>query len=212
MGHREALPLAHEALPPGLRSEVGPALPRRLFAPVEWLFRRLEHSQPVPGSRGTFLVACRRYRGRPVSLPDGVTIRHGDRVAEIHFWNERFAQREATDTRSLTWSVMRDLRADLGCLAEAMRDGSVAAGVRAVYGASPIAAAAARFGFTVRPLPPGLRRTALTLWQRRLRRAFRPLAARADTRADTTEMWMSADAFLRRFADGARHPQPPTVR
>ena len=205
--------MAHEALPQGQpRPEVSAILPRQLFTPVEWLFRQLEHSLPVPGSRGTFLVACHRYFGRPISLPDGITIRRGDRVAEIHFWNERFAQRRATDTRSLTWSVMRDLRADLGCLADAMRDGTLATGVRAVYGASPVAAAAARLGFTVRPLPPGLRRTVLTVWQRSLRRAFRPLAAQTDTRATTTEMWMSADAFVQRFADDARPPRIQSLR
>ncbi len=205
--------MAHDVPPLGRpRADGGTPLPRQLFGPVEWLFRRLEHSRPVPGSRGTFLVACHRHFGRPISLPDGVVVHRGDHVAEIHFWNERFAQREATDTRSLTWSVMRDLRADLRCLAAAMRDGTLAAGVRAIYGASPVAAAAARLGLTVRPLPPGPRRTLLTLWQRSLRRAFRPLAAQADTRSETTEMWMSADTFVQRFAGSGVPPQTPTLR
>lgn len=185
------------------------ALAQRLLAPEEWLFTRLAGSRRVPDSRGTFLVACHRHHGRMVRLPDGVAVHHGDPIAEIHFWNEHIARRG--DGRggptAVTWRLVRDFRDDLGALARAMEGGEMAADVVAVYGASPIAPAAARFGFLIRPLPPGLRRNALSSWQRLLRRVFRPQSAPPSHDAVTAEMWMGRSEFLRRFAAGAARPR-----
>ncbi len=184
------------------------ALAQRLLAPEEWLFTHLMGSRPVPNSRGTFLVACHKHHGADVRLPDGTAVRRGEPVAEIHFWNQHIAHRgdRHSDPTTITWRLARDFRADLGALARAMERGEVAADAVAVYGASPIAPAAARFGFLVRPLPPGLRRSMLSFWQRLLRRVFRPEAAPKGHDAATAEMWMSRSEFLRRFTAGGTPP------
>ncbi len=175
------------------------------MAPVEWLFALVAGSRPVPGSRGTFLVACHPYRGAAVELPGGALVRRGDRVAEIHFWNGRIAGRGGRDAAALTWAFARDFRADLGALARALELGRLGPPVVAVFGASPLAAAGARFGFTVRPLPPGWRRAALTAWQRRLRRVFAPRVAAPGIDAETAELWMAAAELRRRY--GGRGPE-----
>lgn len=188
------------------------ALAQRLLAPGEWLFSRLSGSRPVPNSRGTFRVAHHRYHGRAVALPDGVVVRRGDPIAEIHFWNQHIAQRSDQRPTEVTWHLVRDFRSDLRALATAMQRGEVAADALAVYGASPIAPAAARFGFLVRPLPPGLRRSLLSAWQRLLRRAFRPQSVPKAHTQDTAEVWMSRAEFLSRFAAGPARPVAERTR
>jgi hypothetical protein len=182
-----------------------------LLLPVEVLFTLLAGSRPLPGSRGTFLVARRRYVGRPFRLPDGTPLRRGDLLAEIHFWNRRIAAREDRSTEQLTWRFVQDFRHDLGVLAAALEAGELG-DVRAVYGQSPLAPAAARFGFHVRPLPRGLRRALLTLWQRGLRRAFRPAASRGEVTSHTAEIWMSTAELLRRYGPAPSGSRPAKDR
>ncbi len=178
------------------------ALAQWLLGPEEWLFTRLAGSRPVAGSKGTFLVAYHRHHGAAVHLPDGTVVRPGDPIAEIHFWNDHIARRREAEAGAVTWHLVRDFRADLGTLAQAMARREIAPRAKAVYGAGPIAPAAARFGFFVRPLPPGLRRSALTGWQHMIRRAFRPPGVVQHTDAETSELWMSRAELLRRFAAG----------
>jgi len=182
---------------------------QRFLAPGEWLFTLLAGSRPVPGSRGTFLIAYHRYRGTRVDLPDGTHVARGDLVAEIHFWNRRIATRTGGTAQAVTWGFIRDMRADIGALARAMQSGALT--TAPVYGASPLAEAAARFGFLVRPLPRGWRRFALTTWQTVLRRTFRPRALHTESRAETAEIWMGPTDLLRRYggrADAARGQDP----
>lgn len=181
---------------------------RLLLAPVEFAFTLAAHSRPLAESRGTFLVAFRRYVGRPFDLPDGAHVQPGDRLCEIHFWNRRIAERKAATAGKVTWRFIHDFRADLGTLARAVASGSLGE-VRFVYAASPLAQAAARFGFAVRPLPAGLRRAVLTAWQTALRRAFRPRALHSEIASPTAEIWMSAAQLIDRYGGGS--PAPTTA-
>ena len=182
-------------------------LRRILLLPAEVIFTRLAGSRPLAGSRGTFLIAFRRYVGTPLDLPDGTRIQRGDRLCEIHFWNRRIAERQASTAGTATWGVIRDFRADLGTLAGAVASGALGE-VRAIYAASPLAPAAAHFGFFVRQLPAGWRRSLLTVWQTGLRRAFRPKALHTEISAPTAELWMSATQLVRRYERRAAMSEP----
>lgn len=179
---------------------------QRALLPGEFLFTLLAGSRPVPGSRGTFLVAYHRHRGAPVGLPDGTRVAPGDLVAEIHFWNRRIAGRAGTDPQAVTWAFIRDMRADLGALARAMASGALPRA--AVCGASPLAEAAGRFGFLVRPLPRGWRREALTRWQSLLRRTFRPRALHTGASPATAEIWMAPGELIARYGGSGRTQDP----
>ncbi len=176
-----------------------------LFAPEEWVFTHLAGSRPVPDSRGTFLVACHRHRGDRVALADGTVVERGDPIAEIHFWNGHIANRAGSRASSVTWRIVADFRDDLGALARAIAAGRIAGEAKAVYGASPVAGAAARFGFLVRPMPRGLRRSLLTTWQHLIRWVFRPAAVGPAMEAETAEMWMSTAELMRRFGGRTGH-------
>lgn len=178
--------------------------------PVEWLFSTFAGSRPVPGSRGTFVVACHRHRGAAVVLPDGTTVRRGDRVAEIHFWNRRIARRVLPDAVRGTWAFAADFRHDLRALARALDEGALGPPVVAVFGVSPLALAGRRFGFAVRPLPAGPRRRLLGAWQGFLRRTFAPRAAARPHPAPATEVWISVAELQRRYGATAGQGGQPS--
>ena len=178
-------------------------LRQRLVAPAEALFGLLAGTRPLPGSCGTFLIACHPHRGDPVQLPDGTCVRHGDPLVEIHIWNAHVASRHAGDPTALTWSFVADFRADLRVLAEAIDAGRCGPRVVAIYGQSPLARGAARFGFFVRPLRAGLRRRWLTAWQGTLRRIFTPGGMPAGARDPTAELWCSRAELHRRYGQTA---------
>jgi hypothetical protein len=144
------------------------------------------------------------YRGRPLTLADGASVRRGDLVAEVHFWNDRIAAYTAAGTGELTWRFLRDLRADFRALAAVLAAMPAGRRPRAVYGVTPLAEGAARLGFEIRALPAGLSRWLLTFWQGRvLGRAFRPVAGGARRTHPAQEVWLSYDGLQRRFGGSA---------
>ena len=175
------------------------------MAPLEGAFTLLAGSRPVPGSRGTFLVACHPHHGADVPLPDGTLVHRGDPIAEIHFWNRHIAQMTVRNAQAVTWRLAADMRADLRALALAMQENRLAGNAVALYGASPVAPAAQRLGFTVRPLPAGWRRTALSAWQLTLRRIFKPPAVQRDLPGSATmELWLSRERLFALYGPDAR--------
>lgn len=144
----------------------------------------------------------------PLSLPDG-QVPTGAKVLEIHLWNEHIPP-IAAEGPDLAWAVRvwRMLRTSLRHLAKQMQHDPRLAGVQAVGGitvfVSPGEKLVARLGFTICPYHNRLGRfgefwenlytwgimwafNAASLRQRRLLQLRR------------TEIWMSADEFLRRY-------------
>ncbi|HEX6122521.1 MAG TPA: hypothetical protein VFY89_05145, partial [Ktedonobacterales bacterium] len=65
----------------------------RLWVAWEWIERHLRTSYAIPQTQGgLFRVEFWRYRGRPITLPDGVAVRRGDCVAVLHFQNRALAR------------------------------------------------------------------------------------------------------------------------
>lgn len=175
---------------------------RWLVGAVDRLYVWASRTRPIPASRGALMVSFHRHRGPALDLPAGPSVRPGDLVCEIHLWNRRIVRREGSDAQRVTWGVIRDFRADLSALAGAMQAGTLPQAP--VYAASALADAAPRFGFWVRPLPPGLRRVALGAWQHLVRRAFRPKALGTEHLRVAGESWMSAPELFRRYGRPTR--------
>ncbi len=171
---------------------------RWIIGAADRLYVWASRTRPIPASRGALMVSFHRHRGPTLDLPGGPPVRRGDLVCEIHLWNRRIVRREGSDAQRVTWGVIRDFRADLSALAAAMQAGTLP--WAPVYAASALAEAAPRFGFWVRPLPPGLRRVALGAWQHLVRRAFRPGALSTEHPRVAAESWMSAPELLRRYS------------
>lgn len=170
-----------------------------------WRLRTLR-----PG--GIFRYRVATYRGRPVTLEDGSTIRPGDQIIDLHFDNRRLLQAAAAAS-STPWNLMRMAREDLRTLAELVDAGALGE-VRAVRGVTLFARAGRRLGFEVRPLPP--------TWYARLQRFFfvgllavyHPrgwqAAERLRERGWPGEVWMSRQRLLQLYSARRQATSPVT--
>ncbi|MBX5455269.1 MAG: MFS transporter [Thermogemmatispora sp.] len=164
--------------------------------------------QPVPAAPyGLFRARLTRYHGRrPLVLPDGTRIDHGDRLMELHFANRRL--RDAA-LRSSPWELLRMMRADLRALAAWLQTPACAE-VRAVYGVTLLGQAAPRLGFSLRERPRNLWSRADRIFMTGLLLLYHPQGRARLARGTTygrypTEVWMSRSELLRRYggSDGA---------
>ncbi len=151
----------------------------------------------------------------PLHVPGG-EIPAGERILELHFWNEHIPPLPSTGP-SLSWAVRfrRLVAVSTHCLAQAMRNDPRLAGVRAVGGVTPLftpgdgSAAEGifrRLGFAVTPHRNPLGRFMefweevyawLLMWTFTGKNQKRP-SLRTLRRSD---FWMSADRFLRLYGD-----------
>ena len=104
------------------------------------------------------------YPGLAVRLANGTLIRHGERAILLHWDNRALASSEAAGAsrvQRLTGGS-RACRADLQCLADLVRDGTIPAGARTIWAETVHDQLLPRYGFSVRPAPPPFR----TPWAR----------------------------------------------
>jgi hypothetical protein len=99
-------------------------------------------------------VQFTRFHGRDITLPDGTSIRSGDRIAELHINNRTMA---GVAERANSWQLLRMLMGDLRSLARWSRSESFPADIRALYGYTLLSRGAARLGFTLRSRPSSIR-------------------------------------------------------
>ncbi|WP_067621792.1 YkoP family protein [Alicyclobacillus acidiphilus] len=140
-----------------------PAL-RAVFDMWESFFHhafRLEDLEP--GVEHLFYIAKRRYMGRPFEV-DGVKVRSGDRVVELHVNNdmvERALREDSNVVRAMV-QLLRQARTSMPALARAIQSPRYAE-TQALYGITMIHRGIERFGFHTLPLPDGISKS-LTTW------------------------------------------------
>jgi len=160
---------------------------------------------------------------RTLQLSDGTWIRRGDPIVELHLWNERIPPM-APEGPDLAWGFRfyRRLLASLRMVARWMEEDPEARRARALRGETSL----------VDPLRGGIRALGFDLLRvereargwRRLRyrmddfyvwllmRAFNPPALRGRPfhRLERVQLWISREAFLRRYGEaGSGEPAPP---
>jgi MFS family permease len=120
------------------------------FWPVWERFELWRHPvRPIPGApHGLFLILPARYRGRPVSLPDGTHIARGDPIIQLHMNNRAFA----SGAERGPFEILAQLEGDLRALA-AWAATADAPSFRALHGLTLLSRAAPRLGFTLRSRP-----------------------------------------------------------
>lgn len=137
---------------------------RTVFNLWESLFHRAFHLEDIePGVEHLFFIAKRRYMGRPFEV-DGVHVRSGDKVVELHVNNDmvEHALREDGNIVRAMVQLLRQARTSMPALARAIQSERYA-DTEALYGITMIHRGIERFGFHTHPLPDGISKS-LTTW------------------------------------------------
>jgi peptidoglycan-N-acetylglucosamine deacetylase len=183
---------------------------------VIWsLFQRLTnhmwHLMAIPNAPHDFLrIRVIPYRGRPLILPDGTTIRSGTPVAELHVNNDAILRFQSRREMSLVSASRQDFR----CLSKWLADADPGHEVKALFGITLLGPLAARLGF-VRvdhnaPIKKRLDRMfmhgLLMLYSvEGLRRMSRGLHLQDFPQ----EIWMSRHELMRRYGDAVPRGEAP---
>ena len=176
---------------------------------TDWFLRRWHRVHEFTADPDCLIRISHSTATRPIALSDGVHIYPGDKVLDLHIWNEqlpRFFGRGA----DFTWATLirRKLLGSVRSLARHLaRDEQcqsfVAIRARATFGsrrqAAQLRRAAARFGFEmVEDGPPNRLHEMgedILIWA--FARAFNPAALRHHKlRRNRTELWISRDRLL----------------
>ncbi len=116
----------------------------------DYTLRTLGPISEIPDAPyGLIKIRFAPFEGMPMTLPDGTTIRPGDRIGEIHVDGTRTAKVMAEER---VWGLVRATRGDLQALAKWMQTDAFD-GIQAVMGVTMLYPIAERLGFTARPRP-----------------------------------------------------------
>ncbi|AEJ43921.1 YkoP family protein [Alicyclobacillus acidocaldarius] len=126
---------------------------RAVFDAWEALFHRALHLEELePGTEHLFFVARRRYLGRTFEV-DGIVVRPGDPVVEMHMNNaliERALREDANIVRAIV-RLLRQARVSLPALAKAVQHEKFE-DAQVLYGITMIHRGIEHFGFHTYPL------------------------------------------------------------
>lgn len=119
----------------------------------EHLMHRVWPRLSIPGARhGLLRVRFAPYRGKPITLRDGATIRPGAIVGELHCDN-----RALLGIMRARRNPYRACREDLHRLADWLERNDPECHIEAICGVTLLGVAAARLGFLVRARPSSLK-------------------------------------------------------
>ncbi len=174
----------------------------------------------IPGSpHGLLKVQFTRFRGQPMTLPDGTVVRSGDRIAEIHIQNKALPN---LASRGGVFELVRMFARELVALAAWTERADFPRRVTAVYGFTILGRVTTRFGFTVRERPHTLRNRMDRFFLTGLLALYSPDGIDRLRQGTTygsypVEVWMSLGELQRRYGgattpsdDAAMHPLPPS--
>jgi hypothetical protein len=188
-----------------------PGRPRGLIRawPVwENIAEKLWPSMEIPDApHGVLRIRLKAYRGRPLTLPDGLKIERGVRVGELHLDNE-LAFDLVVGRRLNPYHVCRD---ELRGLAAFVQQDSLGAQVQAFFGRTMVAIAGPRVGFTIRELRHGVWLWFQWLFMIGLLLLYTEGGLERLTRGTTMvsyprEVWMSRDRLLKLYGEHEEHP------
>ena len=178
------------------------------FWPIwERIYGAFLPSSAIPNAPHDVLhVHFGRYRGAPITLPDGTEITRGDWVTDLHFNNQVLG---AASRTASAFQLARMIAEDMVALAAwTAQPESPAARSRAVTGVTLIGRAAPRLGFTIRERPITFKAKLDRFFMEGLMAIYNPGGLGRLERGTTygsypVEVWMSRAELLRRYGPGA---------
>jgi YkoP-like protein len=185
----------------------------------EWVTGTLKPTTLVPGApNGLLRVRLMRYKGQPITLPDGTRIERGAWIAELHFNNRRVS---AVARGAGLWRLTRMIAEDMAALARWVAQPGEMARAEALTGVTLVGRAAPRLGFTLRERPVTLHARLERFFMQGLLAIYNPEGVRRLERGGTyatypVEVWMSRGELLRRYLTPGPSPMergvPPQGR
>ncbi|HTT76019.1 MAG TPA: hypothetical protein VMF50_08565 [Candidatus Binataceae bacterium] len=167
---------------------------------------------------GILHIRLRKYKGPPLSFPDGSVIRKNAIIAELHCDNGLLLVNVAKNGVNPYRACREDLRA---IASWAQRD-SLGHQIEALYGTTMLAVAAARLGFTLRESPHRFRRWLDRFFMIGLLLLYTESSLNRLTRgttlsSDPMEIWLTRNRLLKLYsgrdrAVGIRNIQPEESR
>ncbi|WDL96838.1 YkoP family protein [Alicyclobacillus sp. ALC3] len=153
-------------------------LVRSIWRGWEALFRLFAGVHPMlPGEPHLFLLATRRYMGKPFAV-DGQEIHRGDRVIELHINNEMVLDLLQEEQKSLigtTVKLLREAQRSLPILARVV-DSPAFQNEHVLYGVTFIHRGVSKLGFETIPLHSSLLERTTTWHLRNIFKIVNPQA------------------------------------
>ena len=192
---------------------------RKIWGKIDKWYQKKVGAVMIPGSKHNLLLICyHEYQGKKqVITNDGVIIKPGDPVGELHLNNKKITELAAGPSeRSMEWRLFEILRQEFASLADLGAAGLIPVNVRAFYGVNVLAAGARRLGFTLIPVAPGWGRWWLGLWESTLRLVYYSFKTKKKASLKRTmnpyEIWISSDELIRKYQKPSQKPsQKPFV-
>jgi len=179
---------------------------------VEKAFSRALRVQPLT-DRPDCLIAYSlyRHRGRAVPLQDGVEVRAGMLVAELHFRRESaVAMASLQDPLRAGMEMLKSADRDVPLLADALQTDAHLRDVQALHGLTLFHRGLHRYGFEVRPIEPAWRERWFTWWQKALmKRDQAPGATDTGAYGASREIWVSRERLIQTCTTRFRRPETP---
>jgi peptidoglycan/xylan/chitin deacetylase (PgdA/CDA1 family) len=141
----------------------------RLWKKWERTLHRLLRLESVYGERHSiFRIRRRRYYGPPLTLPDGVILKKGDLVGELHLNNEMMiaALERAKSPVQLAAALVKEARQSMPVLSRFVMETEKYRDIKAVYGITMIYRGADPLGFMICDIKESLFGKVATLYLR----------------------------------------------
>ena len=188
--------------------------------PADWFwglweagFCRWYGLMPVgEASDGLFAVSRSRHHGAAVHLADGVVVRSGDPLLEVHFRRETLLAIGRLGSRRGVLQLRRLMDRDMPLLAEWIAPAGPDAEVVALHALSMFHRSAERWGWEARPIESPLSRWWFSGYHRLLMARDHPEGRRRLGRRRAAlvsqHLWISGDRLRQRYG---QPPQSPGV-
>lgn len=158
---------------------------------------------------GLIRIAFHPYSGDPIPLSEGVEIKNGDYVAELHISNLTLAKGKVGDVKVASDLQLLPLfREEMRNLARLAEEGKLDPRVKALWGVTMMGPGLRRLGFNLRPMKEGRQRTSMRIWMNFLKWLYSPPGTQKQRKSKKTrqpqEYWMSIDYLIEKYGSGSK--------